>query len=49
MRFAMKISPEVYALHIAGDEDAVLALEDALEEAASSSRPQAAGLPAAAS
>jgi amino acid transporter len=28
LRFAMKISPEVYALHIAGDETAVLDLED---------------------
>ena len=28
LRMAMKISPEVYALHIAGDEQAVLDLED---------------------
>ena len=28
MRFALEISPEVYALHIAGDEDAMAALED---------------------
>jgi amino acid transporter len=28
LRFALKISPEVYALHIAGDEQAVLELED---------------------
>ena len=28
MRFALKISPEVYALHIAGDEHAMVALED---------------------
>jgi amino acid transporter len=28
LRFALKISPDVYALHIAGDEHAVLELED---------------------
>ena len=28
LRFALKITPDVYALHIAGDEQAVLDLED---------------------
>lgn len=28
LRIAMKISPEVYALHVAGDEETVLSLED---------------------
>ncbi len=28
LRFALKISPEIYALHIAGDEQAMVALED---------------------
>jgi hypothetical protein len=28
MRFALELSPELYALHIAGDEKAMLALED---------------------
>jgi amino acid transporter len=28
MRFAMEVSPEVFALHIAGDENAMAALED---------------------
>ncbi|MGZ3390439.1 MAG: APC family permease [Isosphaeraceae bacterium] len=28
MRFALKLSPDLYALHIAGDEHAMLALED---------------------
>jgi hypothetical protein len=28
MRFAMELSPEVFALHIAGDENAMTALED---------------------
>ena len=28
LRFALKLSPEVYALHIAGDEDAMADLED---------------------
>jgi amino acid transporter len=31
LRLAMKLSPEVYALHIAGDERAMLALEDGWE------------------
>jgi amino acid transporter len=31
MRLALKLSPEVYALHIAGDERAMLALEDGWE------------------
>ncbi|MDG3007679.1 APC family permease [Paludisphaera mucosa] len=31
MRFALKISPEIYALHIAGDEQAMAALEDGWE------------------
>ena len=28
MRFALELSPEIYALHIAGDENAMAALED---------------------
>ena len=28
LRFALKISPEIYALHIAGDEQTMVALED---------------------
>jgi hypothetical protein len=31
MRLALKISPEIYALHIAGDEQAMTALEDGWE------------------
>jgi amino acid transporter len=31
MRLALKISPEIYALHIAGDERAMMALEDGWE------------------
>jgi len=31
MRFALKISPEVYALHVADDEGAMVALEDSWE------------------
>ena len=31
MRFAMKISPEIYALHVADDERAMVALEDGWE------------------
>jgi amino acid transporter len=31
LRFALKISPEVYALHVAADEHAMLALEDCWE------------------
>ena len=31
LRFALKISPEIYALHIADDEQAMVALEDGWE------------------
>jgi amino acid transporter len=31
LRFALKISPEIYALHVADDEQAMLALEDGWE------------------
>jgi amino acid transporter len=32
LRFALKISPEIYALHVAGDERAMVALEDGWEK-----------------
>jgi amino acid transporter len=32
LRFALKISPEIYALHVAGDEHTMLALEDGWEK-----------------
>lgn len=32
LRFALRVSPEVYALHVAGDERAMVALEDGWEK-----------------
>jgi amino acid transporter len=45
LRVALKISPEVYALHIAGDEQAVLDLEDTWSQRVRQPA-QAAGVPA---
>ncbi len=45
LRFALEISPEIYALHIAGDEQTMVALEDGWERLVREPT-QAANLPA---